>query len=344
MLLAIIVCACLAILAFVASLGYGRRMERSAAFVEIAKKGRDQPPGANSAESIRWRETLANRKLIDAQFVMRQTLQQTVIKAESAKQTPSAETAQAEPPTVEPVMPDDVHSLPAASSEALTSALRLVAEQRKAAEALLLEVSVLEERLKSEANAAQAADEYAAAKAQVEAVTTLEQQTKALVQASSEYRAALAAKLREAEALVVETRPDAEAATAQVAALEQQLGVARKLAAQLLSLVERHEANAKQCSAELTAAEHEAEEAAARTVVWQDARATAEKAAADAGQRAEALKQDLPGAAQPFAGMSDVQALAGRIAEQASMLTSVVNASLSLLKPEASTAQTLTNS
>lgn len=342
MLVAIIVCACLAVLAFAVSMGYGNRMERSAAFVEIAEKGRGQSRAANSAESSRRREPLANRRAIDAQFVMRPTFRETVIKAESAKETPSSETAKAENPTEEPAMPDDVHALPAASIEALTAAQRLVAEQRKAAEALLLEACALEERLKSEPKAAQAADEYAAAKAKVEAVTIQEQQAKALAQASSEHRISLTLKLREAEALVVETRLDAEAASAAVAALEHQLRDARRLAEQTLFLVERHEANAKKCSAKLTTAEHEAEEVAARLVRWQDARAAAENEAAAAGTRAEALRKHLPGTAQSLAGMSDAEALAARIAEQVSMLASVANASLSLLRPEGSTAQTPT--
>lgn len=317
-------------------------MERSAAFVEIAAKGPNQSQGANSAESGRRGETLASRRVIDARFVMRQTSPQTVKKAEPAEETSSAETAKAETPTVEPAMPDDVHPQPAVSKEALTAALRLVSEQRKAAEGLLLEACVLEDRLKSEPKAAQAADEYAAAKAKVEAVTIQEQEAKALAQASSEHRISLTLKLREAETLVVETRLDAEAASAQVAALEHQLRDARRLAEQTLFLVERHEANAKKCSAKLTTAEHEAEEAAARMVRWQDARAAAENEAAAAGTRAEALEKHLPGAAQPLAGMSDVQALAARIAEQVSILASVANASLSLLSPEGSTAQTLT--
>jgi hypothetical protein len=342
MLVAIIVCACLAVLAFAVSLAYGSRMERSAAYVEIAAKERNQSQQANSAESSRLRETLANRRVIDARFVVRQAVQETVITPESAEETPSAETARAGPPTVEPAMPDDVHASPAASKEALTAALRLVSEQRKAAEALLLEACVLEERLKSEPKAAQAADEYAAAKAKVEAVTIQEQQAKALAQASSEHRLSLTLKLREAEALVVETRLDAEAATAQVASLEQQLRNARRLAEQTSSLIEQHEANARQCSAKLTAAEHEAVEAAAHIVGWQDARAAAEREAAAASERAEALKKDFPEAAQPLAGMSDVQALAARIAEQVSMLTYVANASLSLLTPETSAAQTRT--
>jgi hypothetical protein len=341
MLVAIIACACLAILAFAVSMFYGSRMERSAAFVEIAQKGRNQKQEANSAESGRWRETLVKPRVIDAGFVMRQTLREPVIKAQSTVETPSAETTKAETPTVEPTTRDHLHDPPAESNEALTATLRLVVEQRKAAEALLLETCVLEERLKSEAKAGQAADEYAAAKAKVEAATIQEQQAKALARASSERRTALALELREAQVRVAETRPGAEAARAAVTALEQQLRDARGLAEQTLSLLEQHEANAKKCSEKLTAAEQKVEEAAARIAGWQDSRASAEMEAAAAGERAEALTKDLPDVVQPFAGMSDVQALAARITEQASMLAYAANVSRSLFKPETSTAQTL---
>ncbi len=204
--------------------------------------------------------------------------------------------------------------------DALITAQRLVAEQRRAVEALLAEACVLEERLRSEAKAAQAAQEYTAAKAKVEAVTIQQRQAEALARGGSERHMALAAELRKAQALVVARRPDADAARAQVAALEQQLRDARQLAEQTLSVLERHEANVKEHAAKLAAAEHEEDDSAARIAGLQAARAAAETEAAAAEKRAEALRKELPGAVQPFSGTNDVRALAARIAEQVSIL------------------------
>jgi hypothetical protein len=260
-------------------------------------------------------ELLADLKAGEAQSEARRGLRPTVIEDQSATQMRNEETTNAE-------VAAPVATPAAASDDPLTPAQRLLAEQRKAAEALLLEACALEERLKGEAKAAQAASECAAAKAKADGAAILEQQAKELAQASSERRAVLAAEREDAEKLVVATRADAEAARAQVAELEQRLL--------------EHEARAKEWAAKQAAAEHDAAEALARVVACQTERVAAEKEANAAEERAEALKNELAATTQSLAGIDDVQALAARIAEQASVLKHgpLTSAEWALLAPE----------
>ncbi len=197
---------------------------------------------------------------------------------------------------------------PAPSGDgALQAAQQLMAEQRKAAEALLREVSVLEERLKNEAQAAQAAGEYTNLKAKVENAAILEQQAKELAQTASERHGVLATERKHAENLAANARADAKALRAQLAELEQ--------------LLLQREAKASEAAQRESVAEREAGEAAERVIACQLACVAAENEAKEARERAAALKKDLPSATQGFAGITDVQALAVRIAEQATALT-----------------------
>jgi chromosome segregation ATPase len=197
---------------------------------------------------------------------------------------------------------------PAASSDgALKAAQQLMAEQRKAAEALLREVSVLEDRLKNEAQAAQAAVDYDGARTKVDTAATLEQQAKELAQTASERHGILATERKHAENLAANARADAKALRAQLAEIEQQLL--------------QRESKASEAAQRESVAEREATEAAERVMACQLATVAAEKEAKEAKERADALKKELPSTAQGFAGITDVQALAVRIAEQASALT-----------------------
>jgi chromosome segregation ATPase len=184
----------------------------------------------------------------------------------------------------------------------------LVAEQRKAAEALLLQVAELEQRLQTEAHAAQAAADYKSAKEKAEAAAILEQQASELAHTAAEHHRTVQAQRREADNLLVTTRSDAEAAKAKVTALQEQLRDARRLADQSLSALAPCEARAKELAVSEEAAQSEAAEAAAGVTACQSARARAEKEAEDAQKRAETLK-------------SEIAELAGRIAQQAAEVT-----------------------
>lgn len=190
----------------------------------------------------------------------------------------------------ETAMPDDV--------------FLLVAEQRKAAEALLLQVAELEQRLQTEAHAAQAAADYTAAKEKADAAAILERQANELAHVAAEHHGAIVAERQEADNLVVTTRVEAETAKAKVAELQEQLREARRLADQSLAALEPCEARAKELAANEGAAQREAAEAAADVTVCQSARARAEKEAEEAQKRAETLT-------------SEIAQLSARIAHQA---------------------------
>jgi hypothetical protein len=194
---------------------------------------------------------------------------------------------------VETAMANDVQPTPAASNGALDGAQRLIAEQRKAAEALLSEVCALEERLKGEAKAAQAAQAFTAANEKAKAAVLLEQQAKELAASASEGHRALATERKNAET--------------KIADLKQQLSAL--------------EARAKECAAEEVMAERKAGEAKERIVACQSASVAAQKEAKAAEEHAAALKKELPESAQSFAGIDEVQTLAAKISEQASALT-----------------------
>jgi len=180
----------------------------------------------------------------------------------------------------------------------------LVAEQRKAAEALLLQVAELEQRLQTEAHAAQAAADYTSAKEKAEAAAILQQQANELAHAAVQHHRAVLAERQEADKLVVATRADAEAANAKVAELQEKLRDARRLADQSLSALAPRENRAKELAASEAAAQRKAAEAAASVTACQSARAQAEKEAEEAKKWAEALT-------------SEIAELSTRIAQQA---------------------------
>jgi hypothetical protein len=210
-------------------------------------------------------------------------------KAEVAKFTASAPVLNGER-KAETAMSDDV--------------FLLVAEQRKAAEALLLQVAELEQRLQTEAHAAQAAADYTSAKEKAEAAAILQQQANELAHAAVQHHRAVLAERQEADKLVVATRADAEAANAKVAELQEKLRDARRLADQSLSALAPRENRAKELAASEAAAQRKAAEAAASVTACQSARAQAEKEAEEAKKWAEALT-------------SEIAELSTRIAQQA---------------------------
>jgi hypothetical protein len=224
-----------------------------------------------------------------------ETAPATVPQAAAPATVPQAVAPATASPTakVETAMANDVQPTPAASNGALDGAQRLIAEQRKAAEALLSEVCALEERLKGEAKAAQAAQAFTAANEKAKAAVLLEQQAKELAASASEGHRALATERKNAET--------------KIADLKQQLSAL--------------EARAKECAAEEVMAERKAGEAKERIVACQSASVAAQKEAKAAEEHAAALKKELPESAQSFAGIDEVQTLAAKISEQASALT-----------------------
>jgi hypothetical protein len=219
--------------------------------------------------------------------------------------------------------PDSNRATTPPADETMSQALRIIAEQRKAAEALLLEACALEDRLKSEAKLTGAASEYAAAREKAESAALAEQEAHHLAQASSEHHAAVATERRDLEALIAAEHAETEAFLAQIAQLEQQLKETQESAEQMFRALELHEALAKECLEKEAVAGHEAAEATARVVACQAERVAAEKEAVVARERADALKKALPATAG--ARIDEVHTLAARIAEQTVRSASTVS-------------------
>lgn len=222
-----------------------------------------------------------------------------------------------EPTKVKVTIPDDVQMRSAVCDEATTEALRIIAEQRKAAEALLFEACALEDRLKNEANRAQAAAEYAAAQDKAQNAAIAERMANQVALTKRERHAALATERKDLEELMATKCAEREAARAKITELEQQLVEAQRSAEQIFSVVAVHEARAKECVEKQTAVEREATEAAVRVTACQAEREAAEMAAKAARERVEALKTES--STNDVAGIEEARTLAARIAEQAAI-------------------------
>jgi chromosome segregation ATPase len=285
---------------FAAGIGFNRLSDD---FSDAAEAG---VPGEATAETSRLRRLLDDLKAGDPNAVVPSA-------GNSSNGTPPVEPAT---PAVEPVAAVEparapIEEKPKAEVAKITASapvlngerkaetamsddvFLLVAEQRKAAEALLLQVAELEQRLQTEAHAAQAAAEYTSAKEKAEAAAILEQQANELAHAAVEHHNAVLAERQEADKLVAATRADAETAKAKVADLQDQLRDARRLSDQSLSALAPRENRAKELAANEAAAQRKAAEAAASVAACQSARAQAEKEAGEAQKRAEALTTEI---------------------------------------------------
>lgn len=204
--------------------------------------------------------------------------------------------------------------------QATVASQLLLAEVRKAGEALLHEVSSLETRVNEEAQVIQATRDHAAATKKADGAAIVEQQAKELAQAASTQYSAAATARKSADELAASARTDAEKVEAQISNLERWLRDARDLALETSSKLGQYESHAKQCAAAEDAARCEAAEAAARVTAGQAASAAAAEEAQAARERAEALKQALSQRTPSLAGISNVQTLATRIVDEAAAL------------------------
>jgi type II secretory pathway pseudopilin PulG len=268
----------------------------------------------------------------DAELAARAARAKLIERADDVNRTPGPETLPQsaapgpnEPTKMKVTMPDEVQVQPVASDDVTAKALRIIAEQRKAAEALLFEACALEDRLKTQAKGAQAAAEYAAAQAKAESAVLTERKAKQVALTKRERRAALATERARLGELLATKRPEGEAARVKITELEQGLAEAQRSAEQIFSVIAAHEAREKECAEEEIAVEREATEAAARVTACQAEREAAEKAATAAGERVRALKKEL--SINDVAGIEEARTLAARIAEQAAITSRSHNGS-----------------
>ena len=204
-------------------------------------------------------------------------------------------------------------SAAAAGDEELSAAQKLIKEQRQAAEALLLEACMLEERLKGEAKIAQAAGECATARETVASALRLEQEAKNAARAVSERRTVAASERRDAENALTIARGEVKTAKTRVEELEQQLRDAKQAVEQAHSMVGLRETRVKECLAKEATAKRDGADITAQVVAAENARLEAEKEAKKAEERVATVKSGLADGTQDATGMSDVRALAEKL-------------------------------
>jgi chromosome segregation ATPase len=272
-------------------------------------------PGSFSAFTS-LKSMIAAMEESEAQSEARRSLEQAARKTREAAEAASSEA----PPRDFVVVSYDGARTGATDLPAeITEAQRLAAEQRKAAEALLLEACMLEKRAAAEATVERAVRECSAVKERAEKAALEEQQARSAASECSQRHAAVWKERKDAEDLTASSRAALDKVKAQIATLEQQLLEAKQTSEKAQAVHQtnaQHLADTREREAE---AERVAADAATRVAEHKAARETAEDEVKTASEHVEQLKNDL--ASEPVE-INDVRALAARIAEQASALRS----------------------
>lgn len=288
----------------------------------------EQDEQGQSASIARLRTVMAELKVGDAEYDARNpvtdedvrvgpvttaTAAKPAVAPKAAAPTPAPKPPVAAAPAPAPV-PTAPQSAPPASDDPLAEAHRLIAEQRKAAEALLQEACALEDRLKTESVVSQAFEEVDEAQQALNAAASSEQQAKDAARIAAEQRGAIAAERRDAESQVVAARGDVKTAKAKVAELEQKLRDARQAVEQAISMVGLREARVKECLAKETVSKRDTTETNSRVLACESARLAAERKLEAARRRAAEMQSQSDSKGVP--GIEGVHQLAARIAEQ----------------------------
>jgi hypothetical protein len=217
----------------------------------------------------------------------------------------------------DPVIREDV--VEDAMSDVMSDALRFAADQRKAAEALLLEACVLEERLKHEAQVAGVMHEADVANGQAAHAAAEAEQAARMAAQKRDAHAVAQAEHKELHVLLMGKRAEAAAADAKIEEIARALQDAKNYAAQIRTAISEQEVRAMECADKETAARIEETQAIERLQACRANQLAAEARAAAARERAETLKNSQSNQSGP-AGLEAVQALAARIAERARLV------------------------
>jgi DNA repair exonuclease SbcCD ATPase subunit len=242
---------------------------------------------------------------------------------DSQRHEPPA-TPDSDPPSAEiPVETSSVEQfethVPNADFDQLTSVARLVAEQRKAAEAMLQEVAAFEEQLQAQTQMAEASQALGTASAKIEALREAELAAQAACEALLARRDQLQGLQTEtdAELLAAKTRlSDAQQAAAE---LEKRLREALQHTHDAAALIERVEAESGELASSQAAVEGEISSAMERVQACRQETAVAQTEAESAREHVKALNVALasPSGDDPFTAL---QRLALRLAEDASTM------------------------
>ncbi|MEO6834738.1 MAG: hypothetical protein ABI231_02365 [Candidatus Tumulicola sp.] len=162
----------------------------------------------------------------------------------------------------------------------------LAAEQRKAAESLLLEARTLEKRLLDEsAKAREARERSGELAAEVSRTVAAEQEARGRVRTAAERQALVTTERRQIEAVLLASRRATEAATTEIAELKRRLENVLQVATEASDLLRAQDQRAAEAASAATAAEKELSDANAQLAQRQAEREAAEREAAPAKER-----------------------------------------------------------
>lgn len=187
----------------------------------------------------------------------------------------------------------------------LAQARLLAAEQRKAAESLLLEAQALEKKLLDEsAHAQEARERSGELAALVVRAIAAEQEARERARIAVERHGQASNERRQVEAVLLASRRATEAATAEIAELKRRLEDVLKIATDASNLMHAQEQRAAEATAAVTAAEKDVADTNAQLAQRQAEREAAERDARNAKERAAAAEKSAQAIAQPVAASS----------------------------------------
>lgn len=177
-------------------------------------------------------------------------------------------------------------------TDQISQARLLAAEQRKAAESLLLEARALEKQLLDEtAHAHEARERAGEFSAAVTRALAAEQEAREHAQAAAQRHAQATNERKQIDAVLQASRRATEAATAEIAELKRRLEDVLKVATEASELMTAQEERAAGAASALTAAEKDVSDANALLAQRQAEREAAERDAAAAKEKAVAAEK-----------------------------------------------------
>jgi hypothetical protein len=246
---------------------------------------------------------------------------------EPDEQPPEEAVAVLEPVATETHVPVPVRQEPRPASpttlypgEFSGEAQKLAAQQREAAERLLHETRMLEERITMEAEIARAVRAQAEAKERAESAVQDERRAREAAENIAQRKTTVANQVREAEDRVATCRSGADAAKAQIDELERLLQDAQRLYDETLVTINAQKERIEQSKAQQLEIEADAVEVATQLASSRAAREKAEVELKAAQNRVEDLRKSQPAQINGEDSAESVRSLAMRIAEQAAVL------------------------
>lgn len=195
---------------------------------------------------------------------------------------------------------EEAVATPGTTTDEISQARLLAAEQRKAAESLLLEARALEKQLLDEtAHAHEARERAGEFSAAVTRALAAEQEARERAQAATERHTLAATERKQIDAVLQASRRATEAATAEIAELKRRLEDVLKVATDASELMTAQEQRAVEAGSVVAAAEKDVSDANALLAQRQSEREAAERDAAAAKEKAAAAEKAVQAVVTP---------------------------------------------